>query len=685
MATILTTGQDHEAAWGYLIQARKHHTQAHISKELGIDIRTIRRWEARQSPIKVGYVAALQQMLPFDSPEQATESFAFIDLFAGIGGIRTAFEGIGGHCVFTSEWDSYAQKTYAHNFRNGHAIAGDITQIAATDIPDHDVLLAGFPCQPFSIAGVSKKNALGKAHGFADETQGTLFFDVARIIQAKQPRAFLLENVKNLVSHDKGRTFDVIKRTLTEELGYHIHYRVIDGAHFTPQHRERILIVGFREPMAFDFDALPLPPKGRRTLKEILHRTNGTEPVLDWDEGRFFDHASNQVHAKYTLTDNLWRYLQNYAEKHRLKGNGFGFGLVGPDSVTRTLSARYYKDGSEILVSQGEGVNPRRLTPRECARLMGFPDTFKIPVSDTRAYQQFSKAAVVPMIEATAKLMISHILSKDAADTNNPVIVPKDIMKSTLWTKDQVKLAFHLYCQIPFGKIDSRNKQVIALAKVIGRTPSAVAMKMLNISSLDPAITSSGRSGLGNASSLDREVWEEFHADWERLAVESQLLREQLEQSVVETEEPESNLLIPEDFTGETRRVLTEQRIKQNFFRKAVLSSYRGRCCMSGLSEPKLLIASHIVPWSKDKTNRLNPSNGLCLSAIHDRAFDKGFITLDDDFKVIISSQLLKIEDAFVKQVLIPLSGNRIHLPERFMPNLKFISKHRADTFLDNL
>jgi len=681
MATILTTGQDHESAWQYLAQARKHYTQAHIAKALKVDIRTVRRWEAHQTPIKPYLAHALQRMLPFDSVAEQTEGFAFIDLFAGIGGIRTAFEYIGGHCVFTSEWDSYAQKTYAHNFPNGHTIAGDITKVDAADIPDHDVLLAGFPCQPFSIAGVSKKNALGKAHGFADETQGTLFFDVARIIQAKQPRAFLLENVKNLVSHDKGRTFDVIKRTLTEKLGYHIHYRVIDGAHFTPQHRERILIVGFREPVAFDFDALPLPPKGQRTLKEILHRTDGTEPVLEWDENRFFDHATNQVHAKYTLTDNLWRYLQNYAEKHRLKGNGFGFGLVGPESVTRTLSARYYKDGSEILVYQGEGVNPRRLTPRECARLMGFPDSFKIPVSDTRAYQQLSEAAVVPMIEATAKLMTSYIHSKASADTTNPVIVPKDIMKSTLWTKDQVKLAFHLYCQIPFGKIDSRNKQVIALAKVIGRTPSAVAMKMLNISSLDPAITSSGRSGLGNASSLDREVWDEFHADWERLAVESQLLREQLEQSVVETEEPESNLLIPEDFTGETRRVLTEQRIKQNFFRKAVMSSYRGRCCMSGLSESKLLIASHIVPWSKDKANRLNPSNGLCLSAIHDRAFDKGLITLSESYEIVVSAILKQRNDNFIRDVILPLEGKVIELPERFIPSSEFLARHRQEVF----
>jgi len=322
--------------------------------------------------------------------------------------------------VFTSEWDSYAQKTYAENFPGGHLINGDITQVDAADIPDHDVLLAGFPCQPFSIAGVSKKNALGKAHGFACETQGTLFFDLARIIAEKRPRAFLLENVKNLLSHDKGRTFDVIRRTLEVELGYHIKYRVIDGAHFVPQHRERILIVGFREPTNFDFDALPLPAKGRRTLREILHKTDGSEPNLPWDGDRFFNHTKQQVDPKYTLSDKLWAYLQGYAEKHRAKGNGFGFGLVTPDSVTRTLSARYYKDGSEILVYQGEGVNPRRLTPRECARLMGFPDSFKIPVSDTRAYKQFGNSVVVDVMAHVAKLM-QPMLEADILEPELPL------------------------------------------------------------------------------------------------------------------------------------------------------------------------------------------------------------------------------------------------------------------------
>ncbi len=419
-----TLVSDQNTVLSYLDEARKHHTQVALAKYLDIDVRTVRRWETRQTPPPAYLAHALQQLLPFgdNRPEGA---FDFIDLFAGIGGLRKAFEQIDGRCVFTSEWDGYAQKTYAENFRDAHPIAGDITQVQAADIPDHDVLLAGFPCQPFSIAGVSKKNALGRAHGFACETQGTLFFDVARIIEAKRPRAFLLENVKNLVSHDKGRTFEVIRRTLTEDLGYHIHYRVIDGAHFVPQHRERILIVGFREPDAFDFDALPLPPKGERKLKDILHRTDGSEPVLPWDEGRFFDHKKQRQLDKYTLTDNLWRYLQDYAAKHRAKGNGFGFGLVKPGDVTRTLSARYYKDGSDILVYQGTRKNPRRLTPRECARLMGYPDTFRISVSNTQAYKLFSQAAVVPMIEATAKLMALFISTKESANRASTLSVPQ--------------------------------------------------------------------------------------------------------------------------------------------------------------------------------------------------------------------------------------------------------------------
>lgn len=420
MASVMVLDDNQDVALNYLAKARKHYTQAAIAKHLKVGIRTISRWESRQTTPPAYVAHALQQLLPLPEPEIPEGSFDFIDLFAGIGGIRKAFEGIGGRCVFTSEWDSYAQKTYAENFRDGHTISGDITQVDAASIPDHDVLLAGFPCQPFSIAGVSKKNALGRAHGFACETQGTLFFDVARIIDAKRPRAFLLENVKNLVSHDKGRTFDVIRRTLSEELGYHIHYRVIDGAHFTPQHRERIIIVGFREPVAFDFDALPLRPKGEVKLKNILHRTDGTEPVLEWDGDRFFDHKKKKVLDKYTLTPKLWLYLQNYAEKHRAKGNGFGFGLVTPDKIARTLSARYYKDGSEILVYQGKNKNPRRLTPRECARLMGFPDTFRIPVSDTRAYKQFGNSVVVDVMAHVARLM-QPMLEADTLEPELPL------------------------------------------------------------------------------------------------------------------------------------------------------------------------------------------------------------------------------------------------------------------------
>jgi DNA (cytosine-5)-methyltransferase 1 len=340
-----------------------------------------------------------------------SHGFKFIDLFAGIGGIRQAFEQTGGKCIFTSEWDSYSQKTYLENYGAEHELNGDITQIDAITVPDHDVLLAGFPCQPFSLAGVSKKNALGRAHGFACETQGTLFFDICRILEEKRPKAFLLENVKNLTSHDKGRTFDVIKRTL-DELGYDIFPRVVDGAHFVPQHRERILIVGFRKKdcVAFNWDAVPLPPKGIRTLKEILHRVDGTEPCLPWDGNRFFDHTTSRIPSKYTLTDNLWAYLQAYAEKHRAAGNGFGFGLAYPDGIARTLSARYYKDGSEILVYQGKRKNPRRLTPRECARLMGFPDTFRIPVSDTRAYKQFGNSVVVDVMRHVANLIVPMVV-----------------------------------------------------------------------------------------------------------------------------------------------------------------------------------------------------------------------------------------------------------------------------------
>jgi DNA (cytosine-5)-methyltransferase 1 len=331
-----------------------------------------------------------QTILPFE-PNQIAASqveripFSFIDLFAGIGGFRIPLEGIGGKCVFSSEIDPHSQKTYRAWF--GETPHGDITQINAADIPDHDILAAGFPCQPFSIAGVSKKKSLGHAHGFKCEIQGTLFFNVASIIEVKRPPIVLLENVKNLQSHDKGRTWKVIKETL-ESLEYAVFSKVIDAKDFVPQHRERVYIVCFDKKVfgsnpPFEY---PNPPAGERPkLRDIL------EPHPD---------------KKYTLTDHLWNYLQAYAERHRAKGNGFGFGLADLDGTTRTLSARYYKDGSEILIPQ-RGKNPRRLTPRECARIMGFPDHLPIVVSDTQAYRQFGNAIVPKVAEAVVRQVMA--------------------------------------------------------------------------------------------------------------------------------------------------------------------------------------------------------------------------------------------------------------------------------------
>ncbi|MCX4145618.1 MULTISPECIES: DNA (cytosine-5-)-methyltransferase [Paraburkholderia] len=408
-----------------LKQARARFTQREIAAHVGKDIKTVRRWEKGETPCPSMLEPALRDLLHSSGRTKAgagtgDAQFRFIDLFAGIGGIRMGFEAHGGDCVFTSEWNDFSTKTYRENYPAGgdHALIGDIVSFPAEEVPSHDVLLGGFPCQPFSIAGVSKKNALGRPHGFECTTQGTLFFDVARIIAAKRPAAFLLENVKNLLSHDKGRTFDVILQTLRDELGYEVHYRVVDGQHFTPQHRERIIIVGFRGKTSFSWDDLRLPESGPR-LGSILHRTDGSEPVLPWDHDRFFDHASKRVQPKYTLTPNLWTYLQNYAAKHRAAGNGFGFGMAYPDSVTRTLSARYHKDGSEILVYQGEQLRPRRLTPRECARLMGFPDTFRIPVSDTQAYRQFGNSVVMPVMREVARIMLPHVQTLLAEEMHN--------------------------------------------------------------------------------------------------------------------------------------------------------------------------------------------------------------------------------------------------------------------------
>lgn len=343
---------------------------------------------ARFHNLKIGDKLYLEQMEHnIFRLRPTTKQFTFIDLFAGIGGMRIAFEKAGGKCVFTSEWDESACKTYEANF--GEKPHGDIYKILSSDIPDHDILVAGFPCQPFSISGVSKKNSLGKPHGFDDLVQGNLFFEIKRILQDKRPLAFLLENVKNLKSHDKGNTYKIIRDTLEKELGYTIYDNVIDAVSYVPQHRERIFIAGFREPLFFSFPQ---------------HQPN-KKPV-------FRDILDENVPDKYTLTDHLWDYLQRYAEKHRANGNGFGFGLTDLNGHSRTLSARYYKDGSEVLIPQGKGKNPRRLTPQECARLMGFtqlkPD-FKIPVSDSRAYKQFGNAVVVPVVYDIAKAMINSL------------------------------------------------------------------------------------------------------------------------------------------------------------------------------------------------------------------------------------------------------------------------------------
>lgn len=346
-------------------------------------------WRAAEDPLQYNLFNDFFKV-PFPEPEHP--KFTFIDLFAGIGGFRLAMQAQGGQCVFSSEWNVYAQKTYFTNF--GEMPFGDITkEITKSYIPEHfDILCAGFPCQPFSIAGVSKKKSLGRETGFKDKTQGTLFFDVADIISRHRPKAFYLENVKNLTSHDKGNTFKVIRETL-EELNYSIHYKVMDGQTYVPQHRERIMIVGFDKERYHGEEKFEFPEQhdATRSVKEIL------DPNID---------------PKYTLSDKLWLYLQNYAEKHRAKGNGFGYGLVDLNGITRTLSARYYKDGSEILIPQGDGKNPRRLSPRECARLMGYPDEYKIDcVSDVQAYRQCGNSVIVPLITAVSEQILKTLQS----------------------------------------------------------------------------------------------------------------------------------------------------------------------------------------------------------------------------------------------------------------------------------
>jgi DNA (cytosine-5)-methyltransferase 1 len=383
-----------------------------LAAELGYSPSTVYRWERGEIEPKAPVYRTLEMIAKLTPAASNDAAFRFVDLFAGIGGLRIGFQAIGGHCVFTSEWDAKAQETYSRNYRDNHPLAGDIRPFADDPalIPEHDVLLGGFPCQPFSIAGVSKKNALGRPHGFLCDTQGTLFFDTAQIIAHHRPAAFVLENVKNLERHDKGRTFATIINVLENELGYHVQTRVISSEPWVPQKRERIFIVGFREKTDFNLRTLELPTGGPK-LGSIL---------LPHDE----------VDPKYTLTPRLWEYLQAYKAKHASKGNGFGYSLFGPDHVARTLSARYYKDGSEILIDQ-PGKRPRRLTPLECARLMGFDRgdrRWHIPVSDTQAYRQFGNAVVVPVVEFLAQAMKPYLataLSQPATQFVAPVTVTR--------------------------------------------------------------------------------------------------------------------------------------------------------------------------------------------------------------------------------------------------------------------
>lgn len=405
---------------------------------------SLKRWHlisGVSKALSADEIDILTRQLPEPSPYHGRYEFTFIDLFAGIGGIRKGFEAAGGQCLFTSEWNKHAIRTYKANWHcePEHHFNQDIRDVTLTNLPDiddatasahicahipaHDVLLAGFPCQPFSLAGVSKNNALGRAHGFACETQGTLFFDVARIIAARKPPFFVLENVKNLKSHDGGNTFRIIMQTL-DQLGYEVadadcngpdDPKIIDGKHFLPQHRERIVLVGFRRDLGLHKDF---------SLRDIVRYYPAVRPTF----GALLD---SEVPEKYILTPVLWNYLYQYARKHRERGNGFGFGLVdpaNPASIARTLSARYYKDGAEILIDRGwnqtrgeqnfndpqnQQHRPRRLTPRECARLMGFEkpggQAFKIPVSDTQAYRQFGNSVVVPVFAAVAQLLVPKI------------------------------------------------------------------------------------------------------------------------------------------------------------------------------------------------------------------------------------------------------------------------------------
>lgn len=332
-------------------------------------------------------------------PPVKKPSFTFIDLFAGIGGFRQAMQSQGGKCVFSSEWDKHAAATYFFNY--GEMPYGDIREIDPKTIPDHDILCGGFPCQPFSLAGVSKKNSLGKKHGFEDETQGTLFFNVANIIKKKKPKAFFLENVKNLFGHDKGKTFEIIRRTLEEELGYIVDWQIVNGANWVPQNRERLFIVGY-DPKQIKIES----------KSEIIIPTKPTSK--DFSKKSLTDILLKKVSDKYTLGPGTWETLERHKAYHAKAGNGFGYGLhslpIAPNAITRTISARYHKDGAEILVEQ-KGKRPRRLTVEEAMQLQGYdPATFVFPVSNTQAYKQIGNSVVVPAVIDTAKEIVKTLM-----------------------------------------------------------------------------------------------------------------------------------------------------------------------------------------------------------------------------------------------------------------------------------